>query len=151
MSRRKLKQNKIVGGFITHKREMRESAAWRALPDNARRVLDRLELEHLRHGGAENGKLICTYADFERAGLRRASVSLAIRQATALGFIVIERQGYRTSAEFRAPSLYRLTYVYGCGSSPNPTDDWHRIKDEAQAMATLIGALAARSNTGSPT
>jgi hypothetical protein len=48
---------------------MRSSPAWLALPDNARRVLDRLELEHMQHGGAENGVLVVTFDDFERHGI----------------------------------------------------------------------------------
>ena len=33
---------------------MRESPAWHHLPDKARRILERLELEHMRHGGDSN-------------------------------------------------------------------------------------------------
>src|SRR5215207_11211757 len=111
MSRTRRKNNQISGQFVAHSRELRESAAWRALPDNARRVLDRLELEHMRHGGAENGSLPCTYADFERAGIRRASVALAIRQCVVLGYVQVTTQGYRGAQGFRQPSLYRLTYI----------------------------------------
>ena len=67
MSRRR-KGNGTLKNFVAHSRELRESAAWRALPDNARRVLDRLELEHMRHGGAANGRLVCTYYRFREGG-----------------------------------------------------------------------------------
>jgi len=107
MSRTRRKNNQISGQFVAHSRELRESAAWRALPDNARRILDRLELEHLRHGGAENGALPCTYSDFVAAGVRRASVSLAIRQCAALGFLEVTHRGGRSNAEYRNPSRYR--------------------------------------------
>jgi hypothetical protein len=129
---------------------MRESWAWRLLPDNARRVLDRLELEHMRQGGAMNGELKCTYSDFEEAGLRRQSVALAIRQAAALGFVQITRKGYKTAAEFRVPSLYRLTYVYNADARLRgmPTNEWQRIaeKQRAEAALQLAGAedVAAR-------
>ena len=73
------------GAFIGHTLEMRRSPVCRALPDTARRVLDRLEVEHMEHAGTENGQLICTYDQFARAGIRRASVALAIRQLTAVG------------------------------------------------------------------
>ena len=69
MSRTRRKNNQISGQFVAHSRELRELAAWRALPDNARRILDRLEVEHMRHGGAENGALPCTY--FVAAGAAR--------------------------------------------------------------------------------
>ena len=90
--------------FVSHSRAMRESPAWRSLSDNARRVLDRLEVEHMRHGGAENGALRCTYSDFARAGVRRASVALAIRQCVCLGFIEVTRQGGRSISDVRRPS-----------------------------------------------
>jgi hypothetical protein len=121
MSRRK--RSTIAGQFVAHSKEMRVSAAWKALPDNARRVLERIELEHMDHGGAENGELPCTYNDFFDAGNRRASVARAIRQAVALGFLEITRQGGRSVSGFRSPSRYRLTYLNGCGKSPPRTDE----------------------------
>jgi hypothetical protein len=104
---RQRKNNSIAGQFIAHSRELRESPAWAALPDNARRVLDRLELEHLRHGGAENGKLKCTYSDFQKAGIRRASVALAIRECAGLGFIEITQRGRRSGC--RLPHAVNLS------------------------------------------
>jgi hypothetical protein len=47
MSRTGRKRSAIAGAFVAHSLEMRSSPAWMALPDNARRVLDRLELEHM--------------------------------------------------------------------------------------------------------
>jgi hypothetical protein len=55
----------IAGQFIAHPRQMIESPAWRALSLAARKALDRIEIEHLDHGGAENGKLPVTYRNFE--------------------------------------------------------------------------------------
>ena len=118
MSRTRRKNNQLSGQFVAHSRELRESPAWRALPDNARRILDRLEVEHMRHGGAENGALPCTYSDFVAAGVRRASVSLAIRQCVALGFLEVTHRGGRSNAEYRNPSRYRLTYLNGRAQAP---------------------------------
>lgn len=138
MARRR-KVSKIGGAFVTHSLEMRRSPAWRALPDNARRVLDRLEVEHMTSGATLNGALICTYDDFAKAGIRRASVPLALRQAEALGFVV-RQKGYRTSGDVRAPSLYRLTYVFGVGKSPDPSNDWRNIGSDNEAAALLRSA-----------
>jgi len=45
-------------------REMLESPAWRAMDMlAARRVVERIILEHMAHAGTENGNLIVTYAD----------------------------------------------------------------------------------------
>ena len=136
MSKRR-KGNSTLKNFIAHSRELRESPAWRALPDNARRLLDRLELEHMLHGGAENGRLPVTYSDFEEAGLRRKSISLAIRQCVALGFLEITRRGGRSIAHVRPPSLYRLTYVHGRGGGGTPTDEWRKILTDEQVKAAI--------------
>jgi hypothetical protein len=139
------RRNSIVGAFVTHSKELRESPAWAALPDNARRVLDRLELEHMRHGGAENGNLKCTYSDFQQAGIRRASVALAIRQCVCLGFVEVTQRGRRSAAGFHTPSSYRLTYVYGCGNSSARTDEWRRYKAAEAAEAALQTAAQTRN------
>lgn len=111
MSRRR-KQDKPRDSFVVHSLVMRQSAAWRALPDHARRVLDRLEQEHMLHAGAMNGRLYCTYRDFEAAGLPYKAIATAIRQCVALGFVEITHQGTPSISEVRNPSRYRLTYVY---------------------------------------
>lgn len=139
------KKNKIGDQFIAHSRSMRESIAWRYLPDNARRVLDRLELEHMLHAGLENGHLPCTYSDFAAAGIRRPSIPVALRQCVALGFVEVTKQGGRSRAENRWPSLYRLTYIVGGGKSEPPTNDWQRVKTVEEAMAALRSA-ASNSN-----
>jgi hypothetical protein len=147
---RKRKRNSIAESFVAHSKEMRESVAWRHLPDNARRILDRLEVEHMRHGGSENGALPCTYTDCEAWGIRRASVALAIRQSVGLGFAALTRQGYRSTAEFRTPSHYRLTYVFGCGTSPDPTNEWRGIATAEQAKAALALAAQAKNYDRQP-
>ena len=129
------------GAFVFHTLDMRRSPAWR--PDNARRVLDRLEVEHMEHAGSENGALVCTYSDMAACGIRRASVSLAIRQCVELGFLKVT-VGRRAIAQHRAPSLYRLTYVVGrkTGSlkQDEPTHEWRRIKTDDDARAALAKA-----------
>jgi hypothetical protein len=146
----KRKRNAIAETFVAHRLTMRESPAWRALPDNARRILDRLEIEHMRHGGAANGSLMCPYGHFQEAGIRRGSVALAIRQAIALGFLKITAVGYRRAAEFRAPNVYFVTYLHGCGKSLKPTDDWARLQTSEHAEHALKAAAAARNHANQP-
>ena len=124
MSRTRRKNNSIVGQFVAHPRELRESSAWLALPDNARRILDRLEIEHMRHGGAENGTLPCTYSDFVLHGLR----------------------GGRSISEFRNPSRYRLTYINGRGMSAIKSDEWRRITSADAATAALQRAAEEKNH-----
>ena len=152
MSRQR--RQRIADGdqFVAHTREMRKSVAWRFLPNNARRVLDRLELEHMHHGGAENGLLICTYSDFEKSGLRRQSIALAIRQCVALGFLKITRQGQRCASDFnRVSAQYFLTYLHGVGKSLEPTHAWRRVHSDVQAKSHLSKAQEERRYDTQPT
>jgi hypothetical protein len=142
MANAKRRRNQIAGQFIVHPRQMIESPAWRALSLGARRALDRIELEHMSHGGAENGKLPVTYLDFEHTGVRRHSVAPAIRELAALGFIEIMRKGYHGAAELRAPSLYRLTYLRARDAGykdATGSHDYLKIKtdEEAEKMAAV--------------
>ncbi len=136
MSRR-TKAATISGTFVAHTLEMRTSIAWRHLPDDARRILDQLEVEHMEHGGAENGRLVRTYTDFHKGGIRRSSIALAIRQAVALGFLKVTVAGTRSAGVFRAPNFYALTYLNGRRNSHQATDDWRRIVSDDQAHAAL--------------
>ena len=66
-----------------------ESPAMRALNLAAIRVMHRLEVEHMNHGGAENGRLIVTHDQFIEWGVPRNAVSPAIRELVALGFVEV--------------------------------------------------------------
>jgi hypothetical protein len=135
-----------AGQFIAHPRAMVESPAMRALSLAARKALDRIEIEHMNHGGAQNGQLPVTYRDFEAWGIRRHSIAAAIRELEALGFIEITRRGYGGSAELRTPSQYRLTYRPAWNAGRKDGDGTHeylKIKTDEQAEAI---AAAARKN-----
>jgi hypothetical protein len=92
----------------------------------------------MRHGGAENGALPCTYSDFVGHGIRRASVSLALRQCTALGFLEITHRGGRSISEHRNPSRYRLTYINGRHTSAIRTDEWKRTPIKIRRLSALL-------------
>jgi hypothetical protein len=129
------RRNSIDGQFAAHTIEMIKSPAWSVLSLSARRVLDRLEIEHADHGGNENGRLPVTYDDFECYGIHRHAIAPAIREIVALGFAEITERGRAGNAEFRSPHKYRLTY-FRMGRAP-PTNEWQRIKtvEQAQALA----------------
>ena len=129
------RRNSIDGQFAAHTIEMIESPAWSVLSLSARRVLDRIEIEHAHHGGNDNGRLPVTYDDFECYGIHRHSIAAAIRETEALGFVEITERGRAGNAEFRSPHKFRLTY-FRVGRAP-PTNEWQRIKtvEEAQALA----------------
>jgi hypothetical protein len=107
--------------YIKRHRSLNESAAMAALTLAAHRVLLRLEIEHLRNAGKNNGKLICPYDDFVAFGIRRHAIAPAIRLLVRVGLIEITLRGWRAAAHGR-PARYRLTYLEAFGKPP--TDEW---------------------------
>jgi hypothetical protein len=130
----------ISGQFVAHRVDMLRSPAWCALSLSGRRVLDRIEIEHAAHGGADNGKLPVTYDDFEKYGIHRHAIGPAMREAVALGFIVITEAGRAGNAEFRKPNQFRLTYL---NTTLAPTDEWEHIKTDVEAAAIASAARRA--------
>jgi hypothetical protein len=120
-----MKKKWINGAYVPHRLDMLQSPAWRALGGAARAVLDRIEIERMKHSGQKNGDLIVTYNDFVAYGMRRPSIAPAIRQAVALGLLEITQRGRRSAAGAN-PAHYRLTYL----PTPDgdPTDDWRNVK-----------------------
>ncbi|WP_442582512.1 hypothetical protein ACSBOB_11445 [Mesorhizobium sp. ASY16-5R] len=133
---RKGKRTQIAGQWAWQLIEMKESPAFRALSLSARRVLDRLEIEIAHHGGKDNGKLPATFDQFAEYGVSRRLIAPAIREAAALGFVVVTDRGRAGNALWRRPSLYRLTYRPT--ELTEATDDWRKIATakEADAIAT---------------
>jgi hypothetical protein len=127
--------NKISGQFSARLIEMLESPAYRVLSLSARRVLDRIEIEHAHHGGQDNGRLPVTFNDFVSYGIDRHAVAPALRELQALGFVRITEHGRAGNAEFRSPNKFALTFR-PTKDAP-ASDDWRRIKtpDEAEALA----------------
>lgn len=132
------RKNKIAGQFAARPIAMLESPAYRTLSLGAHRVLARIEIEHAHHGGADNGALPVTYEDFRKYGLSLRLIAPALREAEALGFIQVVQRGCAGPAEFRQPSLYRLTFRPAKGETGDGTHEWRRIEtiEQAEAIAT---------------
>ena len=139
------RRNSIDGQFAPHTIEMIKSPAWSVLSLSARRVLDRIEIEHADHGGNENGRLPVTYDDFERYGIHRHAIGPAIRETVALGFAEITERGRAGNAEFRSPHKFRLTY-FRVGRAP-PTNEWQRIKTVEEAQLARAARREAPQKT----
>ncbi len=131
MTGRRKGRTRIGGHFAPRLIEMLELPAYRTLSLSARRLLDRLEIELAHHGGEDNGRLPTTYEHFCEYGMDRHCIGPAIREAVALGFLEVTERGRAGNAEFRKPSLYRLTYRHT--RRADPTDDWRRIETIEQA------------------
>ncbi len=141
------RRTSIGGQFAPRLIEMLESPAYRVLSLSARRVLDRVEIELAHHGGTNNGRLPVTFDDFEAYGIDRHAIAPAIREDVALGFLEITERGRAGNAEFRSPSLYRLTYVGGWRKADQPTHEWRRIDTIDRAIEVRDLARAAPSRT----
>jgi hypothetical protein len=126
------------------------SPAWQVLNLNARRVLDRIVIEHLNHGGQNNGNLPVTYQNFEDYGIERHSIMPALKELTALGFIKITRKGSYGNAEFKRPSLYEVTLfpirseLSGQEAIP-AVNSWRRLDTLEEAKKRQAEARASNS------
>ena len=136
------RRNRIAGQFTALLTDILESPSWRVLSLSARRVLDRISNELRHHGGFEGDGLCVTYADFQAYGIERHAIPPAIREAVALGFLRITREGYGGNSEFRRPTLYKLTYLNTVDGEP--THAWKRIRSVAEAQMKAREARAAR-------
>jgi hypothetical protein len=126
---------------------MMESPAWKALSLNARRVLDRIEIEFGKNRGKPetNGELIVTYDDFVKYGICRRLVRPAINEVVALGFVRITRAGVAGNADERQPTMYLLTYQHA-GSAQYLDDGWKRIKTDEEAESVANAARKRKGN-----
>ena len=129
------RKNRIAGQFSPRTIEMMESPPFRVLSLAGNRVLARIEIELAHHGGNDNGRLPVTFDHFAEYGIHRHAIAPALREVCALGFVEITEPGRAGNAEFRRPSLFRLTYRYV--GNAKPTDEWRRIrtKEEAKRIA----------------
>jgi hypothetical protein len=80
------------GPWMPIGREMLRSGAMRALSLHARRALDRIMVEHMDHGGQENGR---TWQDIEKFGVHRSFIKRALGELAAVRLVAIEQPGRR--------------------------------------------------------
>ena len=133
----KHRTGKISGQFAARLVEMLEAPAWRVLSLSARRIIERIEIEHAHHGGKDNGRLIVTYDDFETYGVHKHAIAPAIREAVALGFLEITEHGRAGNAKWRTPNCFRLTFRASKGLPGDGTHEWRKIDtmEAAEAIA----------------
>jgi hypothetical protein len=115
--------------FVKLPRDLLESDAWRSLSINARRLVDTLMLEHMRHGGKRNGFLVAPRRQLERAEIHAHLVSGAIDDAQRVGIIDCKR------GIGRRPSYYALTWL-PLSDGTEPSNRWrHCAAEAADAIA----------------
>jgi len=81
-------------------RKLFESDAWRSQSINCRRFLDFLMLEHMGHGGKENGNLRAPHRQLEAFGVGARHITAAIREAEELGLVDCHRGGMRVATRY---------------------------------------------------
>lgn len=123
--------NRPKGPFVWFTRELLDSQAWREMPLAARRIVERVAIEHMSHDGTLNGALIVTYDDFEKFGVRRKSIAPAISKAVALGFLDVTGRGSRSYGIGHRPSTYGITWLPRCDGTP-ASNRWRQIKAAAE-------------------
>ena len=111
---------------------MLDSPAFWALKPIERTILSVIEIEHMRHGGVENGRLIVTRRQLQKRGIPKQVVAPSIRALEALGFIEITQRGAAGIGDHAQAHRFRLTYV-----QPKPTDEWRNFHDPALAKRSL--------------
>ena len=127
------RNREISGQFSWRLIAMLESPAYIVLSRASHKVLARIEIELGHHGGKGNGALIVTYEQFVAYGLHRHAIAPAIRELSALGFLVVTIKGSAGNSDYRQPSKYRLTYRHTDAKGGDPTDDWKKVTSIEQA------------------
>jgi hypothetical protein len=101
------------------------------------KVIVRIALEHLKHGGVENGLLPVTYRDFVKCGVRRNAVRQALLIAVHLGWVDKTSTGeVPWHGDIRSPSTFALTWLPQHSGAP-ASNRWTRIKSDADAKAAI--------------
>ena len=140
--------------WIWHTIELFSSAAWLGRSINCRRLIDFLEIEHLKHGGNENGSLLAPYSQLVRIGIGRRLIAPAIHDAEQRGLVRVERGGKRGTTMTEL-SRFTLTYhwtrskVNGLWDWKQPTNDWKTFHKPDAETAKASRAIGSPSCTGS--
>ena len=147
------RKRKWLNCFLPHRLELLISPAWRSAPRPLRNILERLEIEHLRHGGFNNGELFVSYLQFVEFGLSKRSIKPALELGQRLGLLEVIQETENHLSDIRGANSYRLTYVPAKGKAA-PTDEWkltteerarflldaYKFEDKAGASAKKRGA-----------
>jgi hypothetical protein len=137
------------GPFCGRCRDMLESPAFDVLSRAALKIMAKLEVAHSHAMGRSakgrsnaNGKIVCTYRALEKCGVHKHVIAPAIRELVALGFVEITHRGVGGNAEFRDPTLYRLTFLPT--EFDGPTHEWRKFEtmEDAERAAEFARAAA---------
>lgn len=120
------------GGWIPHRLKLLVSPAWRHRPIPLAKILERIEIEHMRHAGRENGHLIVSYDQLVEHGVSRRTIRGSIDLGVALGLLEVRQSG-EWAGDVRTPNMYRLTYLPEKDRKA-PTDEWEGIENDKASV-----------------
>lgn len=128
------------GQHVQLPRELIESPVFGAISGPALRALFRLCIEHLAHGGNENGRLAVTHSQFVAFGVGHNNVKPVLIELEALGLIEMTQQGGKSFGDTRLPSRFRLTFPPS--RNVDQTHEWYSIKTIEEARRRIADRKA---------
>lgn len=136
--------------FVMHRLSLLLSDAWQKRPVPLIRLLEQLEIEHLRHGGQENGKLYVSYSQLQLSGISRRTIRPAIDCGMALGLLKAESDPDFQGGDLRQPNRYALTYL-PVRNAKLPTDEWRTLSPQQveKALERFRSATGMKGSVGS--
>jgi hypothetical protein len=129
--------------FVKMPRDLLESAAWRSLSLNSRKLIDFLMIQHTRHAGKKNGELLAPRRDLEQAGIPVNMITGAIEDAERVGVIDCKR------GTGRQPSLYTMTWL-PLSDGTDPSCRWRHCDAEATEIVAARKLAKARDQSAKP-
>lgn len=132
---KKVKWIKHNQQFVIHTKELIESPAWSTMSGNCFKLINRLEIENIAHGGTENGNLIVTYNQLKECGIRKNSIKSAINEAVKRKLVIVN-VSEKVSKYGKYTNSFTLTYlpvVIKSGEHREyvaPTNNWMFYKDK---------------------
>lgn len=143
------KKWKLEGAFAPLPVYLLQSPAYRALTISARRVLDFLMVEHLTHGGRENGRLWAPYAQLETYGVRKDSIREALHMLECFGLIERTQYGGRQGGRANA-TRYGLGWVPVLDEA-TPRERFRAITEpQVKAYLAELKTVRAKSRSSPP-
>lgn len=119
------KRWKFEEAFVGEPMSLLESPGYQALNFPAFKILAFLKLEHVRHGGAENGRLLAPHRQLQALGISPRHIKPALAMLEAFGVIRCTTDGTRLGGRPNA-ATYALTWL-PTSDGQLPTEDYRKV------------------------
>ena len=130
--------------WVFHTLSLLNSDAWKYRSVTLARLLDFLEIEHLAHGGSQNGFLAAPFNQLEAYGLARRLISKAIQEGERRGLLRVTRSR-KKGQTLHEVNRFRLTYfahrtsVDDTSWFTRPSNEWQRFVEPAPVSQSPLG------------